>query len=417
MEQEPHHARALGVALLHLLGAHLAQHDRVDGLQMGRIRGQAEMHLLAARQVAIGRGAEVVLDVARAQHVVGHGGALELGEDRGVRLAHDVGEHVEPAAMRHADHDLVDPELGRAPDDRLERRHRALAAVETEPLGAGELDVQKALEALGDDQLLEDLPLVLDARPQQVVRALHAGLNPGLLLGVLDVHELDADPRAVGLAQDLEDLPERRLLQAEDVVEEELALQIGVGKAVGLGVELRMMLVAREPERVEVGQQVAAHPVGPDQHHHAQVIDDQAPRALAAEIDDLAAVADQAWRPASVVGARPHRAAAALEQAPRLGPELVEVAPPARVDGTRIAQVARVEVFDEGAVAAVQKRGLLELESLGHGSVLLLPPPLAGHRAGRAARREHGARWLTIRLSRPSPRASSGRSPPGCRRP
>ena len=95
--------------------------------------------------------------------------------------------------MRHADHDLVDAELGRTADDRLERRHRALAAVQAEALGARELDVEEALEALGDDELLEDLLLALGGRPQQVVRALHPGLDPGLLVGILDVHELDAD--------------------------------------------------------------------------------------------------------------------------------------------------------------------------------------------------------------------------------
>ena len=163
-------------------------------------------------------------------------------------------------------------ELGRASDDRLERRQRALAAVQAEPLGARELDVQEALEALGDHQLLEDLLLVLGARAEQVVRALHARLDPGLLLRILDVHELDADLGAVGLAQDLDDPTKRRLLEPQHVVEEELALEVGVGEAVGLGVELRVLLVAGETERIEIRQQVAAHPIGADQHDHAQVI-------------------------------------------------------------------------------------------------------------------------------------------------
>ena len=131
---------------------------------------------------------------------------------------------------------------------------------------------------------------------EQVVRAFHALLDPGLLLRILDVHELDADLGRVGLAQDLDDPAERRLLEAEHVVEEELALEIGVGEAVGLGVELGMLLVAGEAERVEVGQQMAAHPIGADQHDHAQMVDDQAPGALAAEVDDLAAVAPAAPR-------------------------------------------------------------------------------------------------------------------------
>ena len=106
----------------------------------------------------------MVLDVARAQHVVDHGLALELGQDRGVGLAHDVGQHVEPAAMRHADDDLVAAELGRGADDRLQRRDRALAAVEPEALGARELDVQELLEALGLGEVLEDLALLLGGR-------------------------------------------------------------------------------------------------------------------------------------------------------------------------------------------------------------------------------------------------------------
>ena len=85
VQQEPHDARALGVALLGLLGAHLAEHDRVDRLEVRRVGGQAEMDALAVRQLAVGRGAEMILDVARAQHVVGRGSALELGEDRRYR--------------------------------------------------------------------------------------------------------------------------------------------------------------------------------------------------------------------------------------------------------------------------------------------------------------------------------------------
>ena len=89
--------------------------------------------------------------------------------------------------------------------------------------------------------------LLLGGRPRQVVDALHALLDPGLLVGILDVHELDADRAAVGLAQDLDDLAERRLLEAEHVVEEELAVEVGVGEAVGLGVELRVVLSPARP--------------------------------------------------------------------------------------------------------------------------------------------------------------------------
>jgi hypothetical protein len=75
--------------------------------------------------------------------------------------------------------------------------------------------------------------------------------------------------------QDLEDAPQRRLLEPEHVVEEEFAVEVGLGEPVGLGVQLWMVLVAGEPQRVEIGEQVSADAIGANQHHHPQVIDDQ----------------------------------------------------------------------------------------------------------------------------------------------
>ena len=125
---------------------HLAHHHRVHGFEVRRVGGEREVDLAAGLEHPVGRGAEMVLDVARAQNVVGDGAALELGEDRGIGLAHHVGQHVEPATMGHAQHDLVRPEPGRGLDDRLQRRDGALAAIEAEALGARELDVQELLE-------------------------------------------------------------------------------------------------------------------------------------------------------------------------------------------------------------------------------------------------------------------------------
>ena len=97
----------------------------------------------------------MVLHVARAVHVLGlRGAALELGEQRRVALVHDIHEHVEPAAMRHADHDVADAELAAALQDLLEAGDQRFAAVEAEALGADELDAEIALEALGLDDAL-----------------------------------------------------------------------------------------------------------------------------------------------------------------------------------------------------------------------------------------------------------------------
>ena len=100
-------APAAGVARHVLPRAHLADHHRIDRLQMRRIGLQRDMHRRAA-DLDIGRGAEMVFHVARTLHVVGlEAGAAELAEHGGERLAHDVDQRVEPAAMRHPDHDLA----------------------------------------------------------------------------------------------------------------------------------------------------------------------------------------------------------------------------------------------------------------------------------------------------------------------
>ena len=99
----------------------------------------------------------MVLDVARALDVLGIGRiALELGEDRREGLAHDVGQHVQAAAMGHADHDLLDAELAAALQDLLQGRDQGLAAVQAEALGAGIFLVEEPLEGLGGGQALED---------------------------------------------------------------------------------------------------------------------------------------------------------------------------------------------------------------------------------------------------------------------
>ena len=157
VQQQRQHLGALDeIVLLILLRAHLSEHDGIDDLEMRRVGGKRQMHRLVV-EGAVRREAEMVLHVARALGLDrSRRAALELVEDRAVRLAHHLAEHVEPAAVRHADLDVLDAERAAALDDLLERRDHALAAVEAEALGAGVAHVEELLEALRLDKLVED---------------------------------------------------------------------------------------------------------------------------------------------------------------------------------------------------------------------------------------------------------------------
>ena len=167
--------------------------------------------------------------------------------------------------MRHADDDLLQPELPAALDHLLECRHHRLAAVEPEALGAGIFHVEEALEDLGLDQLLEDRLLAL-RREANVVWPLEPVLDPLPLLGIGDMHVLRADMLAVDALQNVEDLAKRAELEAERAAEIDRPVVIRLGEAVGPRPELGMFLAGRELERIELGDEMAARAVVPDQH-------------------------------------------------------------------------------------------------------------------------------------------------------
>ena len=274
VHQQRQHRDALvrRIAVLVLLGAHLAEHHGIDDFEMRGVGGQRQMDLVVV-ELAVRRRAEMIFDVAGALDRVGIGrAALEFMEQRAMRLAHHLGQHVEAAAMRHADHDLLHAEIAAALDDLLQRRNQRFAAVEAEALGAGEFEVAEFLEAFGLDQLHQDRAPALAGEADLLVRTLDALLDPGLLRAVRDVHELDAERLAVGALADRDDLAQGRVFEAEHVIEEDLAVEIGFGEAVGARIELFAVARRLDPERVELGVEMAAHAVGADQHQGADRI-------------------------------------------------------------------------------------------------------------------------------------------------
>ncbi len=297
-------------------------------------------------------------------------------EDGAVGLAHHRRQHVQPASVRHADDDVAHAERAAALDDLLERRHAGLAAVEAEPLGAGEAPGEELLETLGLDQLLEDGDLAFRREADFLVATLDPLLDPRLLGGVGDVHVLHADRPAVGALEDVQDLAQGRALEAQHIVEEDRPVPVAFAEAVGRRIELAGVAdLGGEPQRIEPRLQVPADAIGPDHHDRAQGIEGAGAnlgwvgaggagrgrggrlhlRLRPPPIDRREPVGPLAARELGGAGRRPLRRARRRAVVQRL-----EDGAPGGVDRGRIGGPAVAEGLDIAGLSAAQEGGLGE---------------------------------------------------------
>ena len=250
-----------------LLGAHDALQDAVGGLQVRGIGTHVDLGGQAVIEGVHAPRAQVVLDVARSLDGVRHVVALELVEDLRVGLARDVGEHVEAAAVRHTDGDLVDTGARRVGQDVVEQRDQGLAALEREALLSHELGLEELFEGLGADEGAQDVALRVGR--EGLVGALDALLDPGALLGILNVHVFDADRARVGVVQAREDVAQQHLVGAAETARGEGAIQVPHAQAVGGNIEVGVASHA-VGQRVRVGGEVSARTVGVDELRDAR---------------------------------------------------------------------------------------------------------------------------------------------------
>ena len=262
----------LGAVELVLQEAGAAGHDRVDELEVARVRVEADRGFLAVGALVDAAVAVVVFDVAGAAvrdrrdglHRAQPFRALELGEDRFDRAAEVVGEDAEPAAVGHPEDDLVGAGAVGEGDDLVEHRHDHVEPLDREDLGAEIRFLEEALELEDVDQPVQQA-LFLDLGERLAVGAgLDHLAHPDPLLVRGDVLELVADRPAVGVAH-----PRQRLEQgfAGDADPQDRGgdpgHQLG-GQVEVLGLQARVAFRLRA-ERVEAGGEVALGPVGLEQ--------------------------------------------------------------------------------------------------------------------------------------------------------
>ena len=210
----------------------------------------------------------------------------------------------------------------------------ALRAFQRKALLPNVFGLQERFERFGGVQLAQDVLLLGHRR--LVVFDLDPLLQPLLLFGLEDVGVLDADVAAVRVAQHAEHVAQLLVFRAGEAVDLEHPIQVpqrqAVGEHVEVGVAAEPGLV--QPQRIDVGHQVAAVAVGRDQ------------------LDDAGVLVDDRVR---VVGAPAHRLVRDAQFAEDLVPEVV--GEQHFVDGAQ--EVAGLRALDDAVVVGRRQRDQL----------------------------------------------------------
>ncbi len=241
MKKEGKHGPAIRIFSARLLGAGATFHDRPYGLQMAGIRSEAQVYALSGASGAIDAVAPMVLDVPIALHGIGDEVPFEIREDRRVGQAEDVRHHIETAAVRHPNHDLLDSERGSKLHESVQRRDQRFATFQRVALLPQISAVEKTLEDLRIGQTLENSSLELHTETRSVPTWLHLQLQPAASLRVLHVKILHADRAAVSLLQYADDLAQSGALRSTcQMAGIENSVEIFVRKSKTVEFEIRM---------------------------------------------------------------------------------------------------------------------------------------------------------------------------------
>ena len=222
---------------------------------------------LVAVELSVRRCAEVVLDVSGTGNIFGQRtAALEFIEDCAIGLAHDVGQDVQPPAMRHADDDIPDAKRPATLDDLLHRGNQSLGSIKAETLRSRVLHMEKLFQSLRFDELVENGPASFLSKLYLLAVALDSLLEPAGLLRIGDVHVLQSQRPAVSALDQFKDLAQRCDLKTQNIVDEDRPIHVGFAETVCSHVQFGMGDMVHHPQGVKLGDAMAANPVCPDQH-------------------------------------------------------------------------------------------------------------------------------------------------------
>ena len=266
MHQHGQYLFAMGVCTAVHAGPHRAFDHRVDNFQVRRVKRERQRHRAAAR-ADVRAKALVVLHIAGGQ--VFWSGVIELCEQVFGHLAQRVDEHVQTATMGHANHDFLDTLFTRRVDQLIHCGNEALATFQRETLLADVFGMQKALQAFGSCQAIQNALFSLGTEVGLAADAFEFLLPPAFLVLVGGIHEFGADGAAIGFVQRVEQLTQRHFFFAEEgIAGIKNGFQVGIAEAVERGFQLRNRGALSALERIQIGPALAHVAVGGNELLH-----------------------------------------------------------------------------------------------------------------------------------------------------
>ncbi|KXT12824.1 hypothetical protein AC579_7602 [Pseudocercospora musae] len=161
---EKHSHGGSGMSLIVVVvedGAGLAEHDRIFGFQVRWVGNQRELHTLTGRCWTFEVHTQMVLDISRSL-ISSICRTTEFGKDRLIRLADDIGKHIETTSVRHSNNNVLDTVVDRAIDESLHTGDERFTTFQTKPLVVGVLGGQETFKRRGPNEPVQDSTLLVD---------------------------------------------------------------------------------------------------------------------------------------------------------------------------------------------------------------------------------------------------------------
>ncbi len=192
--------------------------------------------------------------------------AFEFGKQLLRCLAEDINQHIEAATVCHADHDFLYAFFTGALDGFIHWCNEALAALQRKPLLADIFGMEIALQTFGCGQAIENMLFLFGWKTRCRTRRFESFLYPPLFARIADVHELDTDWAAIGIAQSIEQVAQRCRFGTEiGITDIEHDVHIGIGKAVKTRLQFRDIRTFLALQRIEIGPMGTQKAIGSNQ--------------------------------------------------------------------------------------------------------------------------------------------------------